>query len=113
MCIAYVSWPSGAAMAGVVEASATIATRNRRRMSADSAGQDSECQATPCGIHDERGEAHAMPIVDAQVHIWANHKPTNPNHRQVATFSKDQLLAELDEARVEPAVIHPPPTLAP
>lgn len=28
-----------------------------------------------------------MPIVDAQVHIWANNKPKNPNHRQVTTFS--------------------------
>ncbi len=49
-----------------------------------------------------------MLIVDAQVHIWANHLPTNPNHRQVATFSKDDLLKEMDEAGVDAAVIHPP-----
>ena len=28
-----------------------------------------------------------MLIVDAQVHIWANRKPTNANHRQVESFS--------------------------
>ena len=49
-----------------------------------------------------------MLIVDAQVHIWANGKPTNPNHRQVASFSKDELLKEMDEAGVDAAVIHPP-----
>lgn len=49
-----------------------------------------------------------MLIVDAQVHIWANHVPTNPNHRQVATFSKDELLAEMDAAGVDAAIIHPP-----
>jgi predicted TIM-barrel fold metal-dependent hydrolase len=52
--------------------------------------------------------AHGMLIVDAQVHIWANNKPTNPNHRQVATFSKDDLLKEMDEAGVDAALIHPP-----
>ena len=51
---------------------------------------------------------HGMLIVDAQVHIWANNKPTNPNHRQVATFSKDDLLKEMDEAGVDAALIHPP-----
>ena len=49
-----------------------------------------------------------MLIVDAQVHIWSGGKPTNPNHRQVAVFSKDDLLREMDEAGVDPAVIHPP-----
>ena len=49
-----------------------------------------------------------MLVVDAQVHIWANNKPTNPGHRQVATFSKDDLLKEMDEAGVDAAVIHPP-----
>jgi len=47
-------------------------------------------------------------IVDAQVHIWANHKPTNANHRQVETYSADDLLREMDEAGVHAAVIHPP-----
>src|SRR5712691_6322770 len=49
-----------------------------------------------------------MLVVDAQVHIWANNKPTNPGHRQVDTFSKDDLLKEMDEAGVDAAVIHPP-----
>ena len=49
-----------------------------------------------------------MLIVDAQVHIWANNKPTNPAHRQVSTFSKDDLLKEMDAAGVDAAVIHPP-----
>lgn len=49
-----------------------------------------------------------MLIVDAQVHIWANHKPTNPAHRQVETFSKDDLLKEMAEAGVDAALIHPP-----
>ena len=49
-----------------------------------------------------------MLIVDAQVHIWANHKPTNANHRQVETYSADDLLREMDEAGVHAAVIHPP-----
>ena len=49
-----------------------------------------------------------MLIVDAQVHIWANHKPTNANHRQVETYSADDLMAEMDEGGVHAAVIHPP-----
>jgi predicted TIM-barrel fold metal-dependent hydrolase len=49
-----------------------------------------------------------MLIVDAQVHIWANGKPTNANHRQVETFSKDDLLKEMDAAGVDAALIHPP-----
>jgi predicted TIM-barrel fold metal-dependent hydrolase len=31
-------------------------------------------------------------IVDAQVHIWSSGERTNPNHRQVAAVSKDDLL---------------------
>jgi predicted TIM-barrel fold metal-dependent hydrolase len=49
-----------------------------------------------------------MRIVDAQVHIWSAGKPTNPNHRQVERFTKDELLAEMDAAGVDAAVIHPP-----
>jgi len=49
-----------------------------------------------------------MRIVDAQVHIWASGKPTNPNHRQVERFTKDDLLKKMDEAGVHGAVIHPP-----
>ena len=47
-------------------------------------------------------------IVDAQVHIWSGGKPANPNHRQVASFTKDELLKEMAEAGVDAAIIHPP-----
>lgn len=49
-----------------------------------------------------------MLIVDAQVHIWGQGLPTNPTHRQVPVFSKDDLLTEMDAAGVDAAVIHPP-----
>jgi predicted TIM-barrel fold metal-dependent hydrolase len=49
-----------------------------------------------------------MLIVDAQVHIWAQGLPTNPAHRQITSFSKDDLLKEMDDAGVDAAVIHPP-----
>ena len=49
-----------------------------------------------------------MLIVDAQVHIWSSGKPTNPNHRQVPVYSKDDVLKEMAEAGVDAAIIHPP-----
>jgi predicted TIM-barrel fold metal-dependent hydrolase len=49
-----------------------------------------------------------MRIVDAQIHIWTNNKPTNPNHRQVTDFTADDVLKEMDAAGVDAAVIHPP-----
>ena len=49
-----------------------------------------------------------MPIVDAQVHIWGSGPPTTPTHRQVEAFSTDELLAEMDAAGVDAAVLHPP-----
>jgi predicted TIM-barrel fold metal-dependent hydrolase len=49
-----------------------------------------------------------MRIVDAQVHIWAAGPPTVPTHRQVEAFGADELLAEMDGAGVDAAVIHPP-----
>ncbi len=49
-----------------------------------------------------------MLIVDAQVHIWGKGPPTVPVHRQVPSFSKDELLTEMDDAVVNAAVIHPP-----
>ena len=49
-----------------------------------------------------------MPVVDAQIHIWKNHKPTNPGHRQVTDFTADDVLKEMDAAGVDAAVIHPP-----
>ena len=49
-----------------------------------------------------------MLIVDAQVHIWGTGLPTNPAHRQITSFSADDLLKEMDESGINAAVIHPP-----
>ncbi len=49
-----------------------------------------------------------MLIVDAQVHIWSSGPPTSPAHRQVTSFSKDELLKEMDEGGIDAALIHPP-----
>jgi predicted TIM-barrel fold metal-dependent hydrolase len=46
-------------------------------------------------------------IVDAQVHIWSGGTPSG-RHRQVASFTAEELLAEMDAAGVDAAVIHPP-----
>jgi predicted TIM-barrel fold metal-dependent hydrolase len=51
-----------------------------------------------------------MLIVDSQIHIWKNGK-MSPHHRQDATFSYDQALAEMKAAGVDGAVIHPPGAL--
>ncbi len=48
-----------------------------------------------------------MLIVDSQVHIWSSGTPV-AHHRQVSSYSKDDLLKEMDEAGVNAAVIHPP-----
>src|SRR5262249_62088421 len=58
-------------------------------------------------------EGDAMLIVDAQVHIWSSGKPTNPNHRQVPAYTKDDLLKEMDEAGGNAALIHPPASWGP
>src|SRR4030095_186824 len=55
----------------------------------------------------ERKE-HLMLVVDAQIHIWRNNKPTNANHRQVTDFTAADVLKEMDEGGVDAAVIHPP-----
>jgi predicted TIM-barrel fold metal-dependent hydrolase len=49
-----------------------------------------------------------MLVVDAQIHIWKGHKPTNPNHRQVADYTAADVLKEMDAGGVNAAVIHPP-----
>ena len=49
-----------------------------------------------------------MKIVDAQIHIWSGGKPGNPRHRQIAAFTKDDVLKEMAAAGVDAAVIHPP-----
>jgi len=48
-----------------------------------------------------------MKIVDAQVDIWSSGRPSG-HHRQVSSFSAEELLKEMDEAGVDAAVIHPP-----
>ena len=49
-----------------------------------------------------------MLIVDAQIHIWKNNKPTNANHRQVADYTAADALKEMDAGGVDAALIHPP-----
>jgi len=51
-----------------------------------------------------------MLIVDTQVHIWENAKMAS-HHRQIPTFSKDDLLREMDGAGVSAAIICPPASL--
>ena len=51
-----------------------------------------------------------MRIVDSQVHIWQQGK-MSPQHRQIPTYSKDDLLKEMAEGGVDAAVIHPPSAL--
>jgi len=34
-----------------------------------------------------REKGAVMLVVDAQIHIWRNNKPTNANHRQVTDFT--------------------------
>ncbi len=48
-----------------------------------------------------------MLIVDAQVHIWGSGTPSGA-HRKTSVFAADELLAEMDEAGVDAAIIHPP-----
>jgi predicted TIM-barrel fold metal-dependent hydrolase len=47
-------------------------------------------------------------IVDAQIHLWRNHLPTNRNHRQIPNFTAEDAIREMDEAGVDAAVVHPP-----
>src|SRR5215211_7006937 len=49
-----------------------------------------------------------MRVVDAQVHIWGSGVPGTLTHRQISSFSAEDLLAEMDEAGVDAAIIHPP-----
>jgi predicted TIM-barrel fold metal-dependent hydrolase len=48
-------------------------------------------------------------IVDDQVHLWHDTIPTVPAHRQIASFTRKDLLKEMDEAGVDAAVVVPPP----
>lgn len=50
-----------------------------------------------------------MKIIDAQVHIWSQTViPPGGGHRQVKSFTAEQLLSEMAEAGVDGALIHPP-----
>lgn len=49
-----------------------------------------------------------MQIVDAQIHIWGSGMPVNAAHRQVTRFDTAEVLAMMDEAGVDAAVINPP-----
>ena len=48
-----------------------------------------------------------MLIVDAQVHIWSSGTPVSI-HRQVSSYTKDELLRDMDAAGVSRVVLHPP-----
>ena len=48
-----------------------------------------------------------MPIVDSQIHLWNAGTP-NPWHRQIPAYTREDLLAEMDGAGVDRAVIVPP-----
>ncbi len=48
-----------------------------------------------------------MLIVDAQVHIWTSGTPVHI-HRQTSSYTKDELLRDMDTAGVTGAVLHPP-----
>ena len=49
-----------------------------------------------------------MLIVDAQVHLWANHVHGNPGHRQITDFTADDLLKGMDDIVINAAISHPP-----
>lgn len=48
-----------------------------------------------------------MLIVDAQVHIWESGTPVGI-HRQVPSYTKEELLRDMDAAGVDRVVLHPP-----
>ncbi len=49
-----------------------------------------------------------MPIIDAQIHLWATGLPSNLSHRQVTHFTAEEAIPLMDEGGVDAAVIHPP-----
>jgi len=48
-----------------------------------------------------------MLIVDAQVHIWKSGIPV-AIHRQIPSYTKDDLLLEMDKGDVDASLLHPP-----
>src|SRR5215813_7745942 len=62
------------------------------------------CELEAARVHRHAQHAvveRAMLIVDAQIHLWNAGKPTNPNHRQIAAYTKDDALKEMDAAGVD------------
>ena len=51
-----------------------------------------------------------MLIVDSQIHVWKNGRMI-AHHRQDSTYSYQDALAEMNEAGVDCAVIHPPASI--
>jgi len=51
-----------------------------------------------------------MLIVDSQIHIWQNGRMSS-HHRQVDNYTTEEVIAEMDAAGVDCAVIHPPTAL--
>jgi predicted TIM-barrel fold metal-dependent hydrolase len=49
-----------------------------------------------------------MLIVDAQIHIWSGGPPPPGMHRQIDTYSKEDVLREMDAGGIDAALIHPP-----
>src|SRR5262249_33623439 len=54
------------------------------------------------------GKESTMLVVDAQIHIWTNNKPTNAMHRQVENYTAADAMKEMDAGGVNAALIHPP-----
>ncbi|HWI14208.1 MAG TPA: amidohydrolase family protein [Burkholderiales bacterium] len=48
-----------------------------------------------------------MLIADAQVHIWESGTPVSI-HRQVSSYTKEELLRDMDTAGVDRVLLHPP-----
>lgn len=48
-----------------------------------------------------------MQVIDAQVHIWGSGTPS-AHHRQTSVYTAEELIAEMDQAGVHGAVLHPP-----
>lgn len=50
-----------------------------------------------------------MKVIDAQVHLWSQTViPPGGGHRQVSSFTAEELLAEMAEAGVDAGLNHPP-----
>src|SRR5581483_99766 len=49
----------------------------------------------------------AMQVIDAQVHIWGSGTPSG-HHRPTSSFTAEELIAEMDAAGVDGAVLHTP-----